>query len=126
MDIGAAEQDEEKKGCFGSSSKGNVRVLLVFTDNYTHTRTHRYNHVPDRKERKEKERRQKEAELRRLKNVKRTEMLERLRKINDIGDAEFATEDFLDEEWDPQKHEAQMAAQFNDDFPILENYSGDT
>ena len=70
----------------------------------------------NRKERKEKERRQKEAELRRLKNVKRTEMLERLKKINDIGDAEFATEDFLDEEWDPQKYEAQMAAQFNDDY----------
>ncbi len=70
----------------------------------------------NRKERKDKERRQKEAELRRLKNVKRIEIQERLKKINAIGDAEFASEEFLDEEWDPNKYEAQMAAQFNDDY----------
>merc|ERR1712164_76899 len=69
-----------------------------------------------RKERKEKERRQKEAELRRLKNVKRAEIKERLKKINSIGCTEFVSESLLDDDWDAAKYEAEMAAQFGDDY----------
>lgn len=71
-----------------------------------------------RKERKEKEKRQKEAELRRLKNLKRQELQERLRKIGEVGGVSsmYLDESVLDEDWDPDKHEAAMEAQFGEDY----------
>eukprot|EP01041_Mallomonas_annulata_P005753 gene5752-11627_t len=71
-----------------------------------------------RKARKEHEMRQKEAEIRRLKNLKREEIRERLRKIGEVGGVSKVAlaEEVLDEEWDPEKHEAQMNAQFGDEY----------
>lgn len=72
-----------------------------------------------RKERKEKERRQKEAELRRLKNLKRQELQERLRKIGEVGGVGndlCLDEAALEEDWDPEKHEAIMESQFGDEY----------
>lgn len=91
------------------------------------------------RERKERERRVKEEELKRLKNLKKMELQKRLKKIAKVGGVDFDTEPegtkrskkskkkadgeklmidetLLDEDWDPAKHEALMAAQFGDDY----------
>ena len=62
-----------------------------------------------RKEKKEKEKRQKEAELKRLKNLKKQELHERLTKITEIGGLKELgiDERFLEEDWDPEKHEVR-------------------
>jgi protein KRI1 len=73
-----------------------------------------------RKERKELEKRKKREELKRLKNLKRKEIEAKLREIEQIagsgsGAAELEALD-LEGEWDPEAHDAQMRAAFNDDY----------
>eukprot|EP01038_Epipyxis_sp_PR26KG_P005739 gene5739-7923_t len=70
-------------------------------------------------ERKEKEKRQKEEELKRLKNLKRQELQSRLKNISDVAGLQklgVIDENILDEDWDPEKHEALMNAQYNDSY----------
>lgn len=72
-----------------------------------------------RKELKEKEKRQKENELRRLKNLKKDELKERLQKIGEISGLKklgLIDEGFLDEEWDPEKHEQMMQGEFGEEY----------
>jgi len=72
----------------------------------------------EKAERKEKEKRQKEAELKRLKNLKKKELQERVLQIARMGGLEEMGIDpaMLDEDWDPEKHDSMMAAQYGDDY----------
>lgn len=82
-----------------------------------------------RLEQKAKERRRKDEELKRLKSLKKQELQERLRKIGEVGGLKELVrgsgsgeavgplnEDVLDEEWDPEKHDALMQQQFGSEY----------
>ena len=71
-----------------------------------------------RKEKKEREKRQREEELKRLKNLKRKELEARLDAVSSMGGTHGIKIDasMLDEDWDPDKFDAQMAAQFDDSY----------
>jgi len=74
-----------------------------------------------RKERKAKEKRQREEELKRLKNLKRKELEARLSAVDEMGGVTSSggikiDASMLDEDWDPEKFDAQMSAQFDDDY----------
>ncbi len=72
----------------------------------------------EKAERKAAEKRQKEAELKRLKSLKKKELQERVKQIARMGGLEEMGIDpaMLDEDWDPEKHEQMMAAQYGDAY----------
>lgn len=68
--------------------------------------------------RQEDERKRREEELRRLRALKRQEIENKLREIQEIGgvDTKLVNKINLDEDWDPDKYDAEMASVFNDDY----------
>ena len=75
----------------------------------------------DRRRRKEEEKEAKLQELKRLKALKRREIMSKLQEIEEITGNGMSHEKLaekldLDEEWDPEKHDAQMRQVFDDDY----------
>ncbi|CAG0920056.1 unnamed protein product [Notodromas monacha] len=70
------------------------------------------------KSRKEREKAEKREELNRLKELKREEIMERLSKIKEVsGNDQLALEDqYLEEDFDPDEHDRQMANAYGDDY----------
>lgn len=60
-----------------------------------------------------------EDEIKQLKKIKKEEILERLEKIQKIGGAKDISnnfEDFLEEDFDPNKYDQQMNENFNEKY----------
>ena len=70
----------------------------------------------ERKERKAGERRRKEAELRRLKNLKKVELEAQIAKVAAESGGGALTAATLEDDFDPEAYDAQMAAAFGDDY----------
>ncbi|KIJ51364.1 hypothetical protein M422DRAFT_244542 [Sphaerobolus stellatus SS14] len=73
-----------------------------------------------RKQRKEEELQKKKEEVRRMKALKMKELRQKLEKIGEEGGVEIDPDALgafdLDGEWDPERHEKQMAELYNDDY----------
>ena len=66
--------------------------------------------------RKELTKLQKEEELKRLKSLKKKEIMEKIKEIELITGNVSIDQDFLQEEFDPDKYDQKMASMFSDDY----------
>lgn len=73
----------------------------------------------EKNERKKTEKKKLEEEIKQLKKIKKEEILERLEKIQKIGGSKDIPpnfEDFLEEDFDPNKYDKQMNENFNETY----------